>query len=139
MVEFSDGSVKAQLGPTDMRIPIQYALSYPERWETPCARVDYAALGELTFEPVDEGAFGCLRLAREAGLAGGTIPCVLNAANEVANHAFRKGSCGFLDIERVVERTVDAFTRADVQSLEQLAEVDARARDHARNELRGLL
>ena len=65
MVEFSDGSVKAQLGPTDMRIPIQYALSYPERWETPCARVDYAALGELTFEPVDEGAFGCLRLARE--------------------------------------------------------------------------
>ena len=70
MVEFSDGSVKAQLGPTDMRIPIQYALSYPERWETPCARVDYAALGELTFEPVDEGAFGCLRLAREAGLAG---------------------------------------------------------------------
>ena len=139
MVEFSDGSVKAQLGPADMRIPIQYALSYPERWETPCARVDYAALGELTFEPVDEGAFGCLRLAREAGLAGGTIPCVLNAANEVANHAFRKGSCGFLDIERVVERTVDAFTRADVQSLEQLAEVDARARDHARNELRGLL
>ena len=92
MVEFVDGSVKAQLGPSDMRIPIQYALSYPERWETPCERIDWCQESPITFGEADEKTFGCLALAREAGRIGGTMPCVLNAANEIANEAFRQGA-----------------------------------------------
>ena len=131
MVEFADGSTLAQLGPSDMRIPIQYALSYPERWETPVSRLDFCAEPALTFGEADEQAFGCLALAREAGRIGGTMPCVLNAANEVANAAFRRDACGFLDIERVVRSTVEAHEVQQVESLEQLEEIDAWARDHA--------
>ena len=131
MVEFTDGSTIAQLGPSDMRIPIQYALSYPERWETPTSRVDWCSEQPLTFGEADEDTFGCLALAREAGRAGGTMPCVLNAANEVANAAFRADGCGFLDIERVVASTMEAHDIQPVESLEQLSEVDAWARKHA--------
>ena len=99
MVEFSDGVVKAQLGPSDMRIPIQYALSYPERWESPVERVDYRGVPDFTFDFADEDTFGCLALAKEAGREGGTMPCAMNAANEVANLAFSEGRCGFFDIE----------------------------------------
>lgn len=131
MVEFADGVVKAQLGPSDMRIPIQYALSYPERWETPSPRVDYTAEPAVTFGEADEHTFGCLALAKEAGRAGGTLPCVMNAANEVANAAFRKGRCGFLDIERVVGRVMGEARTEPVESLAQLEEVDARSRARA--------
>ncbi len=137
MVEFSDGSVKAQLGPSDMRIPIQYAFSYPERWQTPCERVEYRGLGDFSFAAPDEAAFGCLHLAREAGRTGGTLPCAMNAANEVANLAFRRGICGFLDIERVVEKVMDATDVQRVESLEQLSEADVHARDLARRLLGG--
>lgn len=133
MVEFSDGVVKAQLGPSDMRIPIQYALSYPERWATPSPRVDYCAEPPITFGEADEATFGCLALAKEAGRTGGTLPCAMNAANEVANAAFRRGACGFLDIEAVVRRVMDQTEVQPVQSLEQLAVVDARARREARD------
>jgi 1-deoxy-D-xylulose-5-phosphate reductoisomerase len=132
MVEFSDGSVKAQLGPSDMRIPIQYALSYPERWETPSPRVEWRHEPAITFGEADEEAFGCLALAREAGRQGGTLPCVMNAANEVANAAFRAGACGFLDIERVVRQTMAEAHAERVESLAQLEEVDARSREVAR-------
>ena len=135
MVEFVDGSVKAQLGPSDMRIPIQYALSYPERWEAPCEPVDWCAEPALTLGEVDEKAFGCLALAREAGRAGGTLPCAMNAANEVANAAFRQNRCGFLDIERVVAHVMDKTSLDRVQSLEQLKDCDARARALAREAL----
>ena len=128
MVEFADGSVKAQLGPSDMRIPIQYALSYPERWEAPCDRPDWCQEPPLTLGEADEHAFGCLALAREAGRVGGTMPCVMNAANEVANAAFRQGRCGFLDIERIVSNVMNVADIQRVESLEQLEECDAQAR-----------
>lgn len=132
MVQFKDGSVKAQLGPSDMRLPIQYALSYPTRWDTPAAQLpDWREVASLHFGSPDLEAFGCLRLAIEAGSVGKSLPCVLNAANEVANLAFREGRCGFLDIERVVEQTLDASEPEDVESLAQLEEIDARARSIA--------
>jgi 1-deoxy-D-xylulose-5-phosphate reductoisomerase len=138
MVEFSDGSTIAQLGPSDMRIAIQHALSFPERWETPCERVDYGSLVPLTFGEADEKTFGCLALAKEAGRTGGTLPCAMNAANEVVNAAFRADACGFLDIERVVSEVMDQTAVEAVESFDQLAEVDERARDQAREVLSSL-
>ena len=132
MVEFVDGVVKAQLGSSDMRAPIQYALSYPQRWGASARRVDWCAEDPFTFGEADEAAFGCLALAREAGRAGGTLPCAMNAANEVANASFRKGLCGFLDIERVVGAVMDEASVERVESTGQLDEVDARARERAR-------
>lgn len=137
-VEFSDGSVKAQMGPSDMRIPIQYALSYPERWESPAEHIDWRHAAPLQFDAPDTATFRCLALAQEAGRAGGTLPCVLNAANEVANEAFRNGACGFLDIAEVIERTLDCACREELQSLEQIAEVDAWARSVTANNLKAL-
>ena len=92
-----------------MRVPISYALHYPERVDVPVAPLDLVELGALTFEPVDEETFACLRLAREAARAGGTAPCTLNAANEVAVHAFLAGRLRFLDIAAVIEETLDAL------------------------------
>ena len=132
MVEFSDGVVKAQLGSSDMRAPIQYALSYPERWEGAVERMDWCHADPLTFGEADEGTFGCLALAREAGRAGGTLPCAMNAANEVANASFRRQECSFLDVERVVRRVMDETVTEPVESLAQLDEVDARSRELAR-------
>ena len=128
LVEFVDGVVKAQLGGSDMRAPIQYALSYPERWEASVERIDWCSADPLTFGEADEAAFGCLALARAAGRAGGTLPCAMNAANEVANERFRQGLCSFLEIERTVSAVMDATDRERVESLGQLEEVDARAR-----------
>ena len=128
MVEFVDGVVKAQLGGSDMRAPIQYALSYPERWDSPVEPVEWCSADPLTFGEADERTFGCLALAREAGRQGGTLPCALNAANEVANEAFRKGLCSFLDIERIVGAVMDATRPERVESLRQLDDVDARSR-----------
>lgn len=138
MVEFCDGSTLAQLGPSDMRIPIQLAFSYPERWDTPAPRVDYRQMGPLTFEAPDLETFRCLPLALEAGRRGGTLPCAMNAANEVANAAFREGRAGFCDIDRVVEGVMDATAVEPVESLEQLAAVDAMARARAVALVRGL-
>lgn len=132
MVEFADGSVKAQLGPADMRLPIQYALSYPDRWETPAPRIDWCHEPPIPLGVADEEAFGCLRLAREAGRAGGTLPCAMNAANEVANEAFRMGNCGFLDVERIVSGVMEKTEVEPVESIDQLVEVDKRSRALAR-------
>ena len=134
MVEFSDGSVKAHLGTTDMRIPIQFALSYPERWGAPVKPLDFRALGSLEFAAPDEETFRCLAFARHAGSVGGTLPCVMNAANEVAVAAFLARRCSYLGIAQVVEATMDAHEAQGVQrveSLEQLEEVDAWARERA--------
>ncbi|MDO5119028.1 MAG: 1-deoxy-D-xylulose-5-phosphate reductoisomerase [Coriobacteriales bacterium] len=131
MVEFIDGTVKAQLGPSDMRNAIQGALSFPDRWETSCPRDDYWHLPDLSFGEADEATFRCLALAKDAGRTGGTLPCVMNAANEVANAAFRKDACGFLDIERVVEDVMGQATVEAVESLQQLSDVDAWARERA--------
>ena len=131
MVEFVDGTTKAQLGASDMRAPIQYALSCPRRWEASADRVDWWSCEPLTFEAPDTATFGCLELAYAAGRAGGTLPCAMNAANEVANAGFRQGLCGFLDIERIVSRVMDETSVERVESLRQLDEVDARARERA--------
>ncbi len=131
-VEFADGSVKAQLGPSDMRVAIQYALSYPEHWESPATHVDWRTSEPLTFAAPDTKAFRCLNLALAAGRAGGTLPCAMNAANEVANEAFRHGRCSFTDIDAVVESVMEATTVEPLTSLAQIADVDALARERAR-------
>lgn len=135
MVEFTDGSVKAHLGTTDMRIPIQFALSYPERWSAPVEPLDFRMLGSLEFAAPDTETFRCLALARKAGSTGGTLPCAMNAANEVAVAAFLEECCSYLGIAEVVEATMDACKVESVQSIEQLVEVDAWARSFARSVL----
>ena len=131
MVEFADGSVMAHLGASDMRIPIQFAFSYPERWDTPAPRIDFRELGQLTFDAADMYTFRCLALAERAGKTGGTMPCVLNAANEVAVDAFLHDGCSFTDIDRIVESCMDAHDMQAVDSFEQLRDIDAWAREKA--------
>lgn len=135
MVEYVDGSVIAHLGASDMRIPIQFALSYPERWDTPAERIDYRTLGSLDFASPDDKAFACLRLAEEAGRAGGTAPCVLNAANEIAVAAFLSGECAFTDISATVEACLEDHEVMPVASVDQLLDIDAWARSRAREVL----
>jgi 1-deoxy-D-xylulose-5-phosphate reductoisomerase len=108
LVELSDGSVIAQLGVTDMRLPIQYAFSYPERWETSVARLDLTGVGPLEFASPDLDRFPCLRLAYDALARGGAAPIVLNASNEVAVDAFLGDEIGFQDIPRVIETSLGA-------------------------------
>jgi 1-deoxy-D-xylulose-5-phosphate reductoisomerase len=136
MVEFTDGSVKAHLGTTDMRIPIQYALSYPERWDAPVAPLDFTQLGHLDFAAPDTETFRCLALARAAGERGGTLPCVMNAANEVAVAAFLAGEGTYLGIAECVEAVMDAHDVQVAESIEQLLEIDAWARLTARKNIR---
>jgi len=131
MVEYRDGSVKAHLGATDMRVPIQYALSYPARWDAPLPPVDFTTLGSLTFEEPDVEAFPCLALALAAGRSGGTMPAALNAANEVAVAGFLEGTLGFSDIPRIVERVMNAHHAFEPGSIEDVEAVDAWARAEA--------
>jgi 1-deoxy-D-xylulose-5-phosphate reductoisomerase len=128
LVRFRDGASLAHLGYPDMRVPISYALTYPERSSTPIPSLDLAAGLTLEFSAPDEEAFPCLRLAREAGEAGATAPCVLNAANEVAVGAFLSGELPFLGIAEVVERTLAAAECRPAHDLPDLVEIDAAAR-----------
>jgi 1-deoxy-D-xylulose-5-phosphate reductoisomerase len=123
-----DGAALAHLGHPDMRVPISYALHYPERVDVPVRPLDLAEVGALTFEPVDTEAFPCLRLAREAAAAGGTAPCVLNAANEVAVHAFLEGRLDFLGIPAVIETALERLPGGPVRAFESLYEADREAR-----------
>jgi 1-deoxy-D-xylulose-5-phosphate reductoisomerase len=132
LVDLNDGASLAHLGHPDMRVPISYALHHPERADVPVDRLDLAALGSLTFEEPDEDTFACLRLAREAAAAGGTAPCVLNAANEIAVHAFLQGELSFLGIPEVIERTLDALPAKPVGHFSDLYRADAEAREVAR-------
>lgn len=127
-IQLCDGAALAHLGYPDMRVPISYALHYPERVDVPVRPLDLAAVGALTFEPVDVDAFPCLRLTREAAAAGGTAPCVLNAANEVAVHAFLEGRLGFLGIPAVIEAALERLPPAPVRAFESLYEADREAR-----------
>ena len=131
MVAFQDGAVMAQLGVPDMRLPIQYALTYPERMASTLARLDFARLGTLTFEEPDTKTFRGLAIAIEAGRAGGTAPCVMNAANEIAVAAFLDGSIRFLDIYDIIEQTLSARSVRPAESFEILREEDAWARAYA--------
>jgi 1-deoxy-D-xylulose-5-phosphate reductoisomerase len=131
LIQLADGAMLAHLGPPDMRIAISYALHGGESVGLPIEPLDLAAVGELTFQPVDLDAFPCLRLAGEAARAGGTAPCVLNAANEIAVHAFLEGRLRFNDISRVIEQTLSELPAEPVRAFESLYEADRQAREVA--------
>lgn len=127
-VQFVDGSVKAQLGTPDMRMPIQYALTYPERWMSDVARLDLFATQSLTFEEPDLKRFPNLALAYEAMNKGGNMPCVLNAANEVVNFAFREGKCGFMQMSQVIAQTMEKTMFITEPTYEDYVQTDKEAR-----------
>jgi 1-deoxy-D-xylulose-5-phosphate reductoisomerase len=131
MVELTDGSVIAQLGVTDMRLPIQYAFSYPERWPAPLRSLDLIQAGRLDFDRPDTAAFPCLALAYRALAAARSLPVVLNAANEVAVSRFLEGRVAFTSIPDIIERTMAAHRLAPVRTLEEVRNVDCWARTHA--------
>jgi len=130
-VTYCDGSLLAHLGSPDMRTPIAYVLGWPSRTAAPTPRLDLAAVGRLTFEPPDERRFPALRIAREALTQGGCCATVLNAANETAVHAFLEGRIGFLDIAATVERTLEALPGGNLDSLDDVYNVDRVAREIA--------
>ncbi|TAK02715.1 1-deoxy-D-xylulose-5-phosphate reductoisomerase [bacterium] len=132
MVRYQDGSIIAQLGIPDMRIPIAYALSYPHRLRVNCRPLELTRLGELTFLPVERKRYPALRLAYQALTVGGTMPAVLNAANEVAVAAFLERRIGFRKIHRVIERTMEAHASRHPEEVQEILEVDRWARDKAR-------
>jgi 1-deoxy-D-xylulose-5-phosphate reductoisomerase len=138
LVQLADGAMLAHIGPKDMRIAISYALHGATSVELPIEPLDLVEVGSLTFEPVDLQAFPCLQLAREAAQAGGTAPCVLNAANEIAVHAFLAGRLSFLDIPNVIERALDTLGSSPVRAFESLYEADREARDVAERAVAGL-
>lgn len=132
MVEFADGSLKAQLGPPDMRLPIQYALSYPERWSnTELPRLDWSNTRDLSFEAVDDDRFPSLKTAVDAGKSGGTYPAVLCAADEVAIELFLSHRIGFTDIVGVVQGALEHHQCVDDPSLEDILAADTWAREYA--------
>jgi 1-deoxy-D-xylulose-5-phosphate reductoisomerase len=132
LVEYVDGSVLAQLGSPDMRIPIAYTLAYPDRMETPCERLDLAAISRLDFEAPDLDRFPALALARAALEAGGAKPAILNAANEIAVASFLEGGLSFLDIAAVAQETLACYDPPAPASLDEVLEVDRQARGVAR-------
>lgn len=134
-VQFVDGSVKAQLGTPDMRIPIQYALTYPERWQSDVPRLDLFATHQLTFEEPDLQRFPNLRLAYEAIAKGGNMPCILNAANEVVNLAFREGKCGFLQMSEVIAETMAKTSFILEPTYEDYVQTDRLARQIAKERI----
>jgi len=131
LIHLNDGATLAHLGNPDMRVPISYALNYPDRADVPAQTLDLAGAGQLTFEEPDLDAFPCLRLAYEAARAGGTAPCVLNAADEIAVNAFLSGALPFNGISEVIERTLEATEVTAVRHFSDLYRADAEAREVA--------
>jgi 1-deoxy-D-xylulose-5-phosphate reductoisomerase len=138
LIHLNDGSSLAHLGYPDMRVPISYALNFPERADVDVPQLDLAATGSLTFEAPDLDTFACLRLALEAGEAGGTAPCVLNAADEVAVAAFLAGSIPFTGIAAVIERVLEEMPARPVTHFDDLFATDAEARQRSEDQVRGL-
>src|ERR1700691_1796125 len=135
MVEFVDGSILAQLGPTDMRMPIQYALTYPERVPSNTCALDWSTLRKLEFAAVPLKKFPCLTLAKEAARQGGPLPCALNAADEIAVAAFLEKRLPFLGIAAVIEKVLEKMPRTSLHSIADVLEADAEARRLARQEI----
>ncbi|TNE38724.1 MAG: 1-deoxy-D-xylulose-5-phosphate reductoisomerase [Sphingomonadales bacterium] len=131
MVEYRDRSTIAQLGSPDMRLPIAHALAWPERMDSPCEPLDFTTVGRLDFEAPDEERFPALRLARQAGEAGGAFPAVLNAANEVAVAAFLDRRIGFLDISAIVERVLSGYSGNKPAKIAEVLDADRHAREAA--------
>jgi 1-deoxy-D-xylulose-5-phosphate reductoisomerase len=138
LIHLNDGSTLAHLGYPDMRVPISYALHYPERADVDVPRLDLAAAGSLTFEQPDFETFACLRLALEAGRAGGTAPCVLNAADEIAVAAFLEERIPFTAIPAVIERVMEAMPAQPVTHFDDLFAADAEARERSQEQIREL-
>jgi 1-deoxy-D-xylulose-5-phosphate reductoisomerase len=138
LIDLNDGATLAHLGHPDMRVPISYALHYPERADVAVPRLDLATVGQLSFEPPDLETFACLQLALDAGKAGGTAPCVLNAADEVAVAAFLAGKIGFTAIPALIERVLLAMPAVQPTHFEDLFAVDAEARRRTEEEVGGL-
>jgi 1-deoxy-D-xylulose-5-phosphate reductoisomerase len=138
LIHLNDGASLAHLGYPDMQVPISYALNLPERADVDVPTLDLASVGELSFESPDPDTFACLQLAREAGEVGGTAPCVLNAADEVAVEAFLAGHLPFTGIPEVIDRTLEAVPGGPVRHFDDLFDVDAAARDQARKLIEGL-
>lgn len=134
MVQFADNAVVAQLGTPDMKLPIQYALTYPHRQPMSGNELDLVQYGSLTFESPDLETFGCLRLAYEAGRVGGSVPCVMNAANEVCVERFLRGQLGFLEIECVVADTMSRYRVVDKPSLDDILEMDRDVRERLKTD-----
>jgi len=135
MVEFTDASTIAQLSTPDMRLPIGYALAFPDRIGTPFGRIDWSMLGRLDFEPPDLNAFPCLALAYEAGRVGGTAPAWISAANEVAVDAFLEGQIAWREISAVIAATLDHHDGAPASDADAVIEADAHARRVAQQQL----
>ncbi len=138
LIDLNDGATLAHLGHPDMRVPISYALHYPERADVDVPRLDLATVGRLTFELPDLETFACLRIALEAGREGGTAPCVLNAADEVAVAAFLEGKIGFTAIPAAIERVLEAMPAVQPTHFEDLFAVDAESRRRTEAEVGGL-
>jgi 1-deoxy-D-xylulose-5-phosphate reductoisomerase len=138
LVNLNDGASLAHLGYPDMKVPISYALNHPERADVEVPTLDLAAMGQLDFERPDPETFACLRLAREAGEAGGTAPCVLNASDEVAVQAFLDGRIPFTAIAETIERTLEGVPGGPIRHFEELFEIDEAAREHAGGVIEGL-
>jgi 1-deoxy-D-xylulose-5-phosphate reductoisomerase len=138
LVELTDGSVIAQLGVTDMRLPIQYACSYPERWDGSLPSLDLVRAGRLDFAAPDRSRFPCLALAYAALEGGGTLPVVLNAANEIAVESFLENRLGFTGIPRVIEKTMAAHRTLAVDTVAVVRAADKWAREYARDAAREL-
>jgi 1-deoxy-D-xylulose-5-phosphate reductoisomerase len=133
MVEYIDGSVIAQLSSADMRLPIQYAINYPERNNTVINKLDFYNMGNLTFEKPDMDTFRCLKLAYEAGKMGGNMPAIMNAANEVAVELFLDYKIKYLEIEDIIEKCMSKFEHNINPNLEEILEIDLRVREYIRN------
>jgi 1-deoxy-D-xylulose-5-phosphate reductoisomerase len=133
MVEYKDGSVMAQLSSTDMRLPIQYAINYPERKNAVIDKLDFYNMGNLTFEKPDMDTFKCLKLAYKAGKMGGNMPAIMNAANEVAVELFLDYKIKYLGIEYIIENCMDRFEHCINPDLEEILEIDLKVREYVKN------
>lgn len=133
MVTFVDGSTKAQLGPPDMMVPIQYALSYPDRWESDFPRVDWTKAQQWEFRPVDYYRYPCLKLAKEAMHAGGYAPTVLNASNEIAVERFLNREIPYIHISKIVEKSLEKVQSSEIMSVDRILAIDEESRKVARS------
>lgn len=133
MICYVDGSTKAQLGPPDMMVPIQYALSYPNRWKSDFPRIDWSKISTWEFKPVDYNRYPCLGLAREAMISGGFAPTVLNASNEIAVERFLNKEIAYIHIPKIVEKSLEKVQSSEIMSVNRLLEMDAESRKMARS------
>lgn len=133
MICYVDGSTKAQLGPPDMMVPIQYALSYPNRWKSDFPRIDWSKISTWEFKPVDYNRYPCLGLARQAMISGGFAPTVLNASNEIAVERFLNKEIAYIHIPKIVEKSLEKVQSSEIMSVSRLLEIDAESRIVARS------